>query len=200
MRTGAPPGQVVVATWFALLLAACSPDPGSPSIGTAQPGTASVSPGVPPQQTRAFEKADAAAKALLARSLPDAEGKPQALSQWKGKVLVINYWATWCPPCREEMPYFSRLHQELAVNGVQFIGIAIDSAAKVKKFSQETPVSYPLLIGSLDSMQSLEDLGNAAQGLPFTVILDREGQVQATKLGRYSEQALEKRLRELAGQ
>ncbi len=193
-------GQIIAAACVAFLLAACGPDSGSPAIGTAQPGGPGSSLGAPPEQTRAIEKADATAKALLTQTLPDADGKPQAFSQWKGKVLVINYWATWCPPCREEMPYFSRLHQKNVANGVQFVGIAIDSAAKVKTFSEETPVSYPLLIGSMDSMQSLEDLGNTAQGLPFTVILGRDGRVQSTKLGRYSEQALEKRLQELAGQ
>jgi thiol-disulfide isomerase/thioredoxin len=113
--------------------------------------------------------ANAAAR-LLSLTLPDLEGKPQALSQWKGKVLVVNFWATWCPPCKEEMPEFSRLNKEFSPNGVQFVGISIDTAEKVLAFSKETPVSYPLLISNLDSLDLASDLGNRAKGLPFTII------------------------------
>lgn len=134
---------------------------------------------------------------MLALTLPDAEGVPQAIAQWKGRILVLNYWATWCPPCREEMPAFSRLHEKYSANGVQFIGISIDSPSKVKQFSAETPVAYPLLISNLDIMQTLADFGNVAQGLPFTVIIDRNGTLYSTKLGRYDEAGLEIRLQEL---
>ena len=146
---------------------------------------------------QASARADAAATAILGQTLPDLAGTPQSLGQWKGKVLVLNYWATWCPPCREEMPAFSRLHERFAPKGVQFVGISIDSPSKVKQFSEETPVAYPLLISTMDTMQTLADLGNVAQGLPFTVILDREGTLHSTKLGRYDEKSLEKRLQEL---
>lgn len=135
-----------------------------------------------------------ASKALLALTLPDLAGTPQALGQWKGKILVVNYWATWCPPCKEEMPAFSRIHEKYAANGVQFVGISIDSAEKVKKFQSASPVRYPLLLGSMENMQTTVDLGNAAQGLPFTVILDRQGEVYSTKLGKLPESVLEERL------
>lgn len=134
---------------------------------------------------------------MLAQTLPDAAGIPQPIAQWKGKILVLNFWATWCPPCREEMPAFSRLHEKYSANGVQFVGISIDSPAKVRQFSEETPVAYPLLISTLDIMQTLADFGNIAQGLPFTVIVGRDGNLYSTKLGRYDEASLEKRLQEL---
>ncbi len=137
---------------------------------------------------------DAAAR-LLALTLPDLEGKPQSLSQWKGRVLVVNFWATWCPPCKEEMPEFSRLHIEHASNGVQFVGISIDTADKVQAFSKETPVSYPLLIGGLENLDLASDLGNRAKGLPFTVVLRPDGSPQQVKLGKFATADLEKTIR-----
>jgi thiol-disulfide isomerase/thioredoxin len=77
--------------------------------------------------------------------LTDVDGKAQSLQQWRGKILVLNYWATWCFPCREEMPGFSRLQAKYQDKGVQFVGISIDEAPKIIEFQKETPVSYPLL-------------------------------------------------------
>lgn len=127
-------------------------------------------------------------------TLPDLSGRPQALSQWAGKIVVLNYWATWCPPCREEMPGFARLQDKLGPKGVQFVGISIDQADKIAKFQEETPVNYPLLIGEFGAMQTSIDLGNERQGLPFTAIFDRQGRLHAFKLGRYAEADLEKTL------
>ncbi len=129
-----------------------------------------------------FPSNPAAARQLLALTLPDADGKPQSLGQWQGKVLVVNFWATWCPPCREEMPGFSRL---------QFVGIGIDSADKIREFSHQTPVSYPLLVGSPGLMEIVNQLGNDAGGLPYTVILGRDGTLRRTQLGAWKETDLE---------
>jgi thiol-disulfide isomerase/thioredoxin len=129
--------------------------------------------------------------------LTGLDAKPQNLAQWRGKILVINYWATWCHPCREEMPGFSRLQEKFRDKGVQFVGISIDDAAKIIEFQKETPVSYPLLIGSMEIMKSSADLGNTRQALPFTAVFDREGRLAATKLGRLSESELERQLKDL---
>jgi thiol-disulfide isomerase/thioredoxin len=129
--------------------------------------------------------------------LTDLDAKPQSLAQWRGKILVINYWATWCHPCREEMPGFSRLQEKFRDKGVQFVGISIDDAAKIIEFQKETPVSYPLLIGSMEIMKSSAELGNTRQALPFTAVFDREGRLAATKLGRLSEPELEGQLKDL---
>lgn len=137
--------------------------------------------------------ADAPAR-LMALTLPDLEGKTQALSQWRGKVLVANFWATWCPPCKEEMPEFSRISDKYASNGVQFIGISIDSAEKVAAFQKDVGVSYPLLISSLETLDLSTDLGNRAKALPFTVILRSDGSVQQVKLGKFATPDLEKAL------
>lgn len=136
------------------------------------------------------DKAQAIAQ-LLALTLPEVNAADQALHQWQGKLLVINFWASWCAPCREEMPGFSRLQQKYAAKGVQFVGIAIDSADKVKEFSLLIPVSYPLLIASPAVMQILSGLGNVAGGLPFTVIIGRDGSLRQSRLGIWQEHALE---------
>lgn len=135
---------------------------------------------------------------LLALTLPDAGAVSQALRQWRGKLLVVNFWATWCPPCREEMPGFSRMQTKLATNGVQFVGIAIDNADKVQEYSLQTPTTYPLLVGSPALMPIMAELGNISGGLPFTVIIGRDGTVRQTRLGLWKESALEAILIDLA--
>ena len=123
------------------------------------------------------------AAALLALSLPDAQGTPQSLSQWRGKVLVVNFWATWCEPCREEMPQFVQAQRELGPRGLQFIGIAVDQPDKVIQFASELDLNYPALIGGYDAFELSRPLGNRLAALPFTVIIDREGRVVHTQLG-----------------
>lgn len=146
---------------------------------------------LPPPE--AAPTADATAR-LLALTLPDLNGQAQSLSQWNGKVLVVNFWATWCPPCKEEMPEFSRLNAKHASNGIQFVGISIDSADKVAAFRKENEISYPLLISNLETLDLSSDLGNRAKALPFTVILRQDGSLQQVKLGKYATADLEKTL------
>ena len=148
---------------------------------------------IPPLE--AAPAADAPAR-LLALTLPDLDNRPQALVQWKGKVLVVNFWATWCPPCKEEMPEFSRISSKYSAKGVQFAGISIDTAEKVIAFQRETPVSYPLLISNLDALELSSDLGNRAKALPFTVVLRRDGSIQKVKLGKFATPDLEKAIEE----
>lgn len=150
--------------------------------------------GTPPIETSSL---GAPATAIFRLNLPDSAGKAQAMEQWRGKILVVNYWATWCPPCREEMPGFSRLQEQLGAKGVQFVGISIDTADKVSEFQKQTPVSYPLLIGDSGAIDSSVTLGNSRQALPFTAVIDRQGMVAAIKLGRYAEADLERKLLQL---
>ena len=121
--------------------------------------------------------------ALLAVSLPDADGREQGLGQWKGKVLVVNFWATWCGPCREEMPEFVRAQSEFGRRGLQFVGIAVDEPDKVRQFVREIGLNYPALIGGYGAMELSRTFGNKVMALPFTVIVDRTGHVAHTQLG-----------------
>ena len=128
---------------------------------------------------------------LLALTLPDTHGVMQPLRQWQGKLLVVNFWATWCAPCREEMPAFSQLQKKYAAKGVQFVGIALDSVDKVKDYSLQRPAAYPLLAANYTPMPIMTGLGNLSVGLPFTVIIDRDGKLVQSWVGQWKAVALE---------
>jgi thiol-disulfide isomerase/thioredoxin len=130
------------------------------------------------------------AAALLAVALPDLQGREQALGQWKGKVLIVNFWATWCAPCREEMPAFVRIQADLGPKGVQFVGIAVDQADKVAQFAAELALNYPALIGGYGAMELSKALGNRLMALPFTLVIDRSGTVVNVRLGPFKEAEL----------
>lgn len=125
----------------------------------------------------------AAVAALMNLALPDAAGTEQRVDQWRGKVLVVNFWATWCAPCREEMPEFIRAQKEFGDKGLQFIGIAVDQADKVQQYVAEIGLNYPALVAGMSAMELSKSLGNDLQALPFTVVLDRSGSVAHTQLG-----------------
>ena len=128
---------------------------------------------------------------LFAARLDDSSGKAQPIAQWRGKTLVVNFWAAWCPPCREEMPIFSRLQAKYAANGVQFVGIALDTADNVNRFTQQQTVGYPLLIGGASGGELAQQLGNASLALPYTVVLGATGEVRLARLGRVGEEELD---------
>lgn len=128
---------------------------------------------------------------LMATTFSDVNATGQTLKQWQGKVLVVNFWATWCTPCRDEMPGFSRLQDKYTAKNIQFVGIAIDSVDKVKEFQHLVPVNYPLLISDSTVLPIAAELGNAVGGLPFTVIIGRDGTLLQTRLGIWREAALE---------
>lgn len=128
---------------------------------------------------------------LATLTLPDPAGHPQPVAQWQGQVRVLNFWATWCPPCRKELPGFARLSRKFADKGVQFVGISIDDADKVRAFREETGIPYPLLIGDTDTLALTAPLGNPTLGLPFTIVLDRQGKAALQKTGIVSDAQLE---------
>jgi len=135
-------------------------------------------------------------KTILASSLSDLDGAPRNLSAFRGRILVVNYWATWCEPCREEIPMFVRLQQEYADKNVQFVGIAIDQVDKVREFAREIPINYPLVIGGMDALELSRQAGNKAGVLPYTVVLGRDGQLAVSLVGGLSESRMREALLE----
>lgn len=136
-------------------------------------------------------------QALFTASFPDADGKPQAFSQWQGKVAVVNFWASWCGPCREEMPELSQLQDEYSKQGLIVLGISTEDVDDVRAFKKEVTVSYPLLAADLAGAKLAEYLGNNRGILPYTVILDAEGNVTKTYFGRINKALLEETLKPL---
>ncbi len=124
-------------------------------------------------------------------SLSDLNGEQRSLSEWQGKVIAINFWATWCPPCREEIPAFVELQQQYSSEGLQFIGIALQQAEELRGFIDEFNVNYPSLVGGDDVIKLATHLGNDIGALPYTVIIDRSGKIAFTRRGPLSKSEAE---------
>ena len=143
-------------------------------------------------RTWSLQEARALAVANLWQvALPDRYGNIQRVEQWKRRILVINFWATWCDPCREEIPDLVSVQTKYAEKNVQLVGIAADSASKVRKFAEDMKIEYPLLIGGADVIELMRTLGNKAGALPFTVVVGPAGEIISTRLGRISVSQLE---------
>jgi len=134
---------------------------------------------------------DGALTALSTARFPDLQGNAQTLDQWRGKVLVVNFWATWCAPCRDEIPIFVKLQDKYRSQGLQFIGIAVDQRDKVQPFAADFGMNFPVLIGSADAIELSRKLGNRAGVLPFTIVLTRDGRLARTEIGAAKEARLE---------
>jgi thiol-disulfide isomerase/thioredoxin len=129
--------------------------------------------------------------------LPDKNGVPQQLSQWRGKALVVNFWATWCAPCVEEMPELNQLQTEVEKKNIQIIGIGIDSAANITSFASKLKIGYPLYVAGMAGTDLSRLFGNQAGGLPFTVLIDAHGQIKKTYLGRLNLEEVRRELTSL---
>jgi thiol-disulfide isomerase/thioredoxin len=139
---------------------------------------------------RVEKASDTAIEELLTRELRSPDGKIHQTSDWRGKILIINYWASWCPPCVEEMPELVRSQTKYAAKNVLFVGIGVDSPSNIREFLEKTPVNYPIVLGGLDGATWAKNMGNPSSGLPFTLMVDRKGAITKTKLGKISEDEL----------
>jgi thiol-disulfide isomerase/thioredoxin len=133
---------------------------------------------------------DPAIKAFFANPWQTPDGKSVDTKEWRGKVLVVNFWASWCPPCVEEMPTLDKLQAEFKTQNVLFVGIGIDSPSNIRQFLEKTPVSYPIVIGGLEGSNISKQMGNAQGALPYTVIINTQGKATSSKLGKISEEEL----------
>jgi thiol-disulfide isomerase/thioredoxin len=151
--------------------------------------------GLPSQPKTAPVEATSAT--IMASKFVDLDGNGRVLGQLAGKVIVVNFWATWCTPCVEEMPGFARLQSRWESKGVRFVGLANDDPEKVRAFGQRLAINYPLWTGEAAVMDLSRRLGNRIGVLPHTVLLDGDGKVIESRIGIYAEDKLEARLADL---
>ena len=140
-------------------------------------------------RTQAAAKAGAeAAEAaeFWTQRFPKPEGGELVMVEQRGRVLVLNFWATWCPPCVKEMPELDRFARAYAARGVRVIGVAIDNPAPVREFLRRTPVSYSIGLAGFEGTELSRKLGNERGGLPFTAFFDRRGVLTERQLGETS--------------
>ena len=128
--------------------------------------------------------------AIFKAQFADLAGVRQPLSQWRGKVLVVNFWATWCPPCRQEIPGFIHLQQQYGAQGLQIVGIALDEKTAVQAYADKIGINYPVLLGDLEAVVLSHDSGNYTGGLPYTVVINQQGKLVAAGVGGLKEQEL----------
>jgi thiol-disulfide isomerase/thioredoxin len=127
-------------------------------------------------------------------SLSDLANRPRAISEWDGRALLINFWATWCAPCREEIPALNAARAEFQQDGFEVIGIALDEADQIAAFRQQVPMDYPILLGQAAADEVLRRYGNNGGGLPYSVFIDTHGIIRSI----YTRGALDKpQLREM---
>jgi peroxiredoxin len=119
-------------------------------------------------------------------SLPDLHGRERHISEWDGRVLVVNFWATWCPPCLKEIPEFIELQARHGAEGLQFVGIALQKPADVVDFASKHDMNYPVLAGEMPVVRVAEAYGNHIGALPYTVVIDRNGRIVFTRQGPVS--------------
>lgn len=134
---------------------------------------------------------------FFSTQLTDENNHIQNLNQYRGKIIVVNFWATWCPTCRNEMPDLLAFHEENAKNNVTVLGIAVDKVEQVKAFTTRTSVAFPLFASEEKAMELARDLGNDFGWLPYTIIIDREGKVAKTIYGRIDKANLQTEINKL---
>ena len=148
----------------------------APVAATSAPATATTPATATEQETKVPEM-----RPLF--SLKDQEDKLRSISEWDGKSLVINFWATWCAPCRREIPMLRQLHAARAAQNIEVIGIAVDFRDNVLAYIKEVEIDYPLLIGEQDGLDAAAAFGLGSMGFPFTVFTDNGGRIVAAHLG-----------------
>ncbi len=136
---------------------------------------------------------------VFAASFKDFNRQPQPLAQWRGKVTLVYFWATWCVPCQHEVPALIRAYEKYRSRDLVIVGIAIDQTDKVRKFTEDYGINYQVLIGGTDALELAQRMGDRIRGLPFLLVIDRQGRVVATQLGEFPDERLEAMIAPLMG-
>lgn len=124
-------------------------------------------------------------------SLPDLDGNVRNLSDWDGKARLVNFWATWCAPCRREIPLLKSTQEAYAHNNLQIIGVAVDFLEPVQTYAEEAQFNYPVLVGQEDAMAAAEATGIKFIGMPFTMVVAPGGELLKTHIGEIVESHIE---------
>ncbi|MFT3790219.1 MAG: TlpA disulfide reductase family protein [Rudaea sp.] len=122
--------------------------------------------------------------------LVDLDGKPRRLSEFDGQLVLLNFWASWCGPCREEMPLLDASSEKLAGRGLRVVGVAIDDAEAVREFLKDSPVRYPILLGGDEDEDASLRFGDTRSVLPYSVLIGRDGKILARRAGYFTEASL----------
>jgi thiol-disulfide isomerase/thioredoxin len=146
-----------------------------PGTVRSKPAAAESDPSAPPSAKRIPER-------LPDVTMPDEKGVPHKLSEWRGRPLMVNFWATWCDPCRREIPLLKSLRHERAAQSLEVVGIAVDFQDAVMDYTRKIGIDYPVLIGEKDGMAAIDAFGMDTV-FPFTVFADKEGRIVTVKVG-----------------
>ena len=129
---------------------------------------------------------------LWSQSFETSEGQQLAMAGFRGRPLLLNFWATWCPPCVEELPLLNEFFKDNAAQGWQVAGLALDKAAPVKAFLSRAPLDFPVVLGGAQGLALSKSLGNLTGGLPFSVLFGSDGRIQGRKLGKLTAEDLQR--------
>ena len=130
-------------------------------------------------------------------AMVDIDGTTRNIKDWDGQIILLNFWATWCPPCLKEIPDFIEVQQRFQDQGFQIIGIAVDDENDVRKFAAEMEMNYPVMAGEVEAIELSEKYGNSIGGLPYSAIIDKNGKITHTITGELSKDRLLSILKEL---
>lgn len=142
-------------------------------------------------QPAAPPAAGTVAESKLDFTLADLQGKPRQLSEWRGQALLVNFWATWCAPCRREIPLLKQTQAKQSENQLQIIGVAVDFLEQVEVYAKDAEFNYPILIGQEDAMAAAEASGIEFVGMPFTLVVAADGSLIKAHIGEIREEHIE---------
>ena len=132
-----------------------------------------------------------------ALSLPDLQGRQRSLDEWRGKVILLNFWASWCAPCQYEIPDFVSFQREYGDAGLQVIGVGVDARRPLANVARSLGINYPVLVAGMDRGKLLVGWGNRSGSIPYSVVIGRDGQILRTRVGRFDRRAFDRYVKPL---